>query len=67
MCFSCGDVRDHIVSHKNDHGPSYRQNLNVRVGNRIFGIDSYRDKFYRPDLVKLSRAGASFRSFSPTR
>jgi hypothetical protein len=23
MCFASGDVRDHIVSHKNDHGPSY--------------------------------------------
>jgi hypothetical protein len=24
MRFARGDVRDHIVSHKNDHGPSYR-------------------------------------------
>ena len=24
MCFARGDVRDHVVSHKNDHGPSYR-------------------------------------------
>jgi len=35
------------------------QLLNVRIGNRVFGIDSYREKFYRPDLVKLSMAGAS--------
>jgi hypothetical protein len=25
MRFACGDVRDHVVSHKNDHGPSYRR------------------------------------------
>jgi hypothetical protein len=24
MRFEFGDVRDRIVSHKNDHGPSYR-------------------------------------------
>jgi hypothetical protein len=24
MRLASGDVRDHIVSHKNDHGPSYR-------------------------------------------
>ena len=24
MCIARGDVRDHVVSHKNDHGPSYR-------------------------------------------
>src|SRR3982074_590769 len=24
MRFARGDVRDHVVSHKNDHGPSYR-------------------------------------------
>ena len=25
MCLASGDVRDHIVSHKNDRGPSYRR------------------------------------------
>ncbi len=25
MRFACGDVRYHVVSHKNDHGPSYRR------------------------------------------
>ena len=25
MRLASGDVRDHIVSHKNDHGPSYRR------------------------------------------
>ena len=35
------------------------ENLNVRVGDRVFPIGSYREKFYRPDLVKLSLAGNS--------
>jgi hypothetical protein len=30
------------------------KNLNVRVGNRVFAIGAYREKFYRPDLVKLA-------------
>ncbi len=37
------------------------EHLNVRVGDRVFGIASYRDKFFRPDLVKLSLAGNSLR------
>jgi WD40 repeat protein len=35
------------------------ENLNVRVGARVFAIASYRDKFYRPDLLKLGLAGKS--------
>jgi Caspase domain/WD domain, G-beta repeat len=35
------------------------ENLNVRIGDRVFPIGAYRDKFYRPDLVKLSLAGSS--------
>jgi WD40 repeat protein len=37
--------------------------LNVRVGNRVFGIGAYREKFFRPDLVKLSLAGVSLSRF----
>ena len=37
------------------------EHLNVRVGDRVFGIASYRDRFFRPDLVKLSLAGNSLR------
>src|SRR5579859_6678687 len=37
-------------------------NLNVRVGGRVFGISSFRENFYRPDLVKLSIAGQSLAS-----
>ncbi len=37
--------------------------LNVRVGDRVFGIGSYREKFYRPDLVKLSLAGEALTRF----
>jgi WD40 repeat protein len=32
-------------------------NLNVRIGNRVFGISSFRDNFYRPDLVQKALAG----------
>ncbi len=39
------------------------ENLNVRVSNRVFGIGSYREKFYRPDLVKLSLAGQPLTRF----
>jgi WD40 repeat protein len=38
-------------------------NLNVRVGAGVLGISSYRDQFYRPDLVKLSVAGTSLAKF----
>ncbi len=39
------------------------ENLNVRVGNRVFGIGSYREKFYRPDLVRLGLAGEPLTRF----
>jgi WD40 repeat protein len=32
--------------------------LNVRIGDRVFGISSFRESFYRPDLVKAALAGA---------
>ena len=38
--------------------------LNVRVGNRVFGIGSYREKFYRPELVKLKLAGQPLEGFA---
>jgi WD40 repeat protein len=37
------------------------ENLNVRLGTRVFAIGSYRDKFYRPDLVRLSLAGGTLK------
>ena len=37
MRFACGDMRDHIVSYQNDHGPSYwrRRALRQPAGLRI--------------------------------
>jgi len=35
------------------------ENINVRLGNQVFGIGAYREKFYRPDLVKLALSGGS--------
>jgi len=37
------------------------EDINVRIGDRVFPIAAYREKFYRPDLVKLSLAGNSLR------
>lgn len=39
------------------------EHLNVRVGDRVFGIGSYREKFYRPELVKRALAGESLTQF----
>jgi hypothetical protein len=46
MRFARGDVRDHIVSHKNDYGPSYRsyralqRQRRLKINFReIFGVD----------------------------
>ncbi len=39
------------------------KHLNVRVGNNVYGIDQYREAFYRPDLVKLALAGGSLKDF----
>jgi len=32
-------------------------NLNVRIGDRVFGISAFRSQFYRPALVKKALAG----------
>jgi len=37
--------------------------LNVRIGDRVFGIASYREKFYRPGLVRLGLAGEPLARF----
>jgi WD40 repeat protein len=40
------------------------EQLNVRVGSEVFTIGAYREKFYRPDLVKLALAGQSLIQFA---
>ena len=37
--------------------------LNVRIGNNVYGIENYREAFYRPDLVKLALSGGSLKDF----
>jgi WD40 repeat protein len=39
------------------------ENLNVRIGSHIYGIANYREKFYRPQLVKRALAGTSLSQF----
>ena len=41
-----------------------RSTLNVRVGTQVFGISAYREKFYRPDLVKLALSGGSLSQYA---
>ena len=38
--------------------------LEVRVGDRIFGIGNYREKFYRPELVRLALGGQKLAGFA---
>lgn len=37
--------------------------LNVRVGSNVYGIENYRETFFRPDLVKLALAGGSLQGY----
>ncbi|OGW30722.1 MAG: hypothetical protein A2X54_05255 [Nitrospirae bacterium GWF2_44_13] len=39
------------------------KHLNVRIGNNVYGIENYREAFYRPDLVKLALSGGSLKDF----
>jgi hypothetical protein len=31
--------------------------LNVRVGNEVYGIEQYRDRYFKPELVAARLAG----------
>ena len=37
--------------------PNGAKNINVRIGNKVYGIDQFYTKFYRPELVQLAIAG----------
>ncbi len=37
--------------------------LNVRIGGEVFGIENYREAFYRPDLVTLALRGSTLQNF----
>ncbi|MCX5827588.1 MAG: caspase family protein [Deltaproteobacteria bacterium] len=37
--------------------PGGAKHLNVRVGNKVYGIDQFYARFYRPELVQLALAG----------
>jgi len=43
--------------------PSGGKYLNVRVGSAIHGIEKFREKFFRPDLVKFALQGGSLARF----
>jgi WD40 repeat protein len=37
--------------------------LNIRIGNNVYGIENYREAFFRPDLVKVALSGGSLQDF----
>lgn len=37
--------------------------LNVSIGNNVYGIENYREAFYRPDLVGVALSGGSLTDF----
>ncbi|KAF0158087.1 MAG: wd40 repeat subgroup [Syntrophaceae bacterium] len=39
------------------------KHMNVRVGSNVYGIENYRETFFRPDLVKIALSGGSLKDF----
>lgn len=47
-------------------GDSAEEYLNVRVGSEVSGISAYRERFYRPDLVRLALNDQNLPAALPT-
>ncbi|MCX5717404.1 MAG: WD40 repeat domain-containing protein [Nitrospirae bacterium] len=45
------------------NGPAH---LNVRLGNRVFGLDQFYDVFYRPDIVEAKLKGEDITTLAST-
>ncbi|MEN6624416.1 MAG: caspase family protein, partial [Smithella sp.] len=43
--------------------PGGDRHLNVRVGGNVYGIENYREAFFRPDLVAVALQGGSLKNF----
>ncbi len=43
--------------------PKGEKYLNVSIGNNVYGIENYREAFYRPDLVGVALSGGSLTDF----
>ena len=43
--------------------PGGERYLSVRVNDQVYGIENYREAFFRPDLVKIALAGGSLQNF----
>ena len=43
--------------------PGGERHLSVRVNNQVYGIENYREAFFRPDLVRLALSGGSLQDF----
>jgi hypothetical protein len=48
------------------HGDDAEEYLNVRSGTEVSGISAYREKFYRPDLVRRALGGEKLAANLPT-
>lgn len=46
-----------------DASPKGDAHLNVRIGNRVVGIEAYRESLYRPDLVRAALGGQSLADY----
>ena len=40
------------------------RHINVRVGNDVYGIEQYRERFFRPELIRVVLGGGSLESFA---
>ncbi|HOK23842.1 MAG TPA: hypothetical protein PKU67_07490, partial [Candidatus Hydrothermia bacterium] len=57
ICFSDGEwvaITSEGYYNASANGERY---LNVRVGNEVYGVEKYRDMFYRPELFKHALEG----------
>ncbi|HOL24645.1 MAG TPA: peptidase C14, partial [Candidatus Hydrothermia bacterium] len=57
ICFSDGEwvaITPEGYYNASANGERY---INARVGNKVYGVEKYRDIFYRPDLVKHALEG----------
>jgi WD40 repeat protein len=43
--------------------PGGERYLSVRVNDQVYGIENYREAFFRPDLVQMSLSGGSLQDF----
>lgn len=43
--------------------PNGDKHLNVLIGDNVYGIENYREAFFRPDLIKIALSGGSLKGY----